>query len=148
VRYKNIFGMTISSKHFQGGHRFSINRDDFAIDFSQVQAPVIEKTPTPDELAEQVEAMERGLALLEQQVTELMNRQAPIETTHVLARHTVKRGETLSHLALRYYGFGKRFYWKLIYDANKAVIGDDPSLILPGQVLTIPSLETVLPRGA
>jgi nucleoid-associated protein YgaU len=28
--------------------------------------------------------------------------------------------------------------WKTIYEANRAVIGSNPDLIKPGQVLTIP----------
>lgn len=28
--------------------------------------------------------------------------------------------------------------WKMIYGANTDVVGNDPNLILPGQVLTIP----------
>jgi hypothetical protein len=29
-------------------------------------------------------------------------------------------------------------FWPKIYDENRAVIGDDPDLILPGQLLEIP----------
>jgi nucleoid-associated protein YgaU len=28
--------------------------------------------------------------------------------------------------------------WRAIYEANRATIGDDPNLILPGQVLIVP----------
>ncbi len=51
---------------------------------------------------------------------------------------TVQRGDTLSALAGRYLGDPSR--WREIYDANRAVIGDDPDLILPGQVLTLPAM--------
>ena len=30
--------------------------------------------------------------------------------------------------------------WPAWYEANKSVIGEDPDLILPGQVLTVPEL--------
>jgi nucleoid-associated protein YgaU len=51
-------------------------------------------------------------------------------------KHTVAAGETLSHLALKYYG--KANDWKEIYELNKDVIGDDPGKIKPGQELIIP----------
>ena len=32
--------------------------------------------------------------------------------------------------------------WRAIYDANRAVIGTDPNLIRPGQILELPPLPT------
>ena len=51
--------------------------------------------------------------------------------------YTVVRGDTLSGIAGRFYGNQSR--WKQIYDANRGVIGSNPNLIKPGQVLTIPA---------
>ena len=31
-------------------------------------------------------------------------------------------------------------YWRVIYAANRSVVGDDPDLIFPGQVLVLPEL--------
>lgn len=50
--------------------------------------------------------------------------------------HTVKRGDTLQLISLKYYRTSTR--WRTIYDANKKVIGSNPNLIRPGQVLRIP----------
>ena len=50
--------------------------------------------------------------------------------------HTVKAGETLSAIAKEVYGDSKR--WKEIYEANKALIGDNPNMIKVGQELRIP----------
>ena len=50
-------------------------------------------------------------------------------------RYTVKQGDTLSHIAQRYYG--KASDWRRIYDANRATI-ENPDLIHPGQELTLP----------
>lgn len=50
--------------------------------------------------------------------------------------YTVIAGDCLWAIAQRYYGDGGE-YMK-IYNANKGVIGADPSLIYPGQVLVIP----------
>jgi nucleoid-associated protein YgaU len=55
-----------------------------------------------------------------------------------LSEHTVIAGETLSQIALKYYGSAVKEKWMLIYEANKQVIGDDPNRIHPGQVLKIP----------
>ena len=52
--------------------------------------------------------------------------------------YTVVRGDTLSKIA-RKFGLPS---WRLVYDANRAVIGPNPSLIHPGQVLTIPRRPT------
>lgn len=50
--------------------------------------------------------------------------------------HTVVRGDTLSLIARRYYGDPLKY--RQIYDANRAAIGRNPSIIELGIVLTIP----------
>jgi nucleoid-associated protein YgaU len=62
------------------------------------------------------------------------------EQQKIKAEHTVKEEETLSHIALKYYGSAVKDKWMVIYNANKAVIGDNPNVIVPGQVLKIPEL--------
>lgn len=58
-----------------------------------------------------------------------------------MAEHTVKSGETLSGIAAKYYGAGTHENWLRIYEANKGLIGDNPDIIKPGQVLKIPNSE-------
>jgi nucleoid-associated protein YgaU len=58
----------------------------------------------------------------------------------IKAEHKVKEGETLSHIALKHYGSAVKAKWMVIYEANKDVIGDNPNIIVPGQVLKIPEL--------
>ena len=53
-------------------------------------------------------------------------------------KHTVESGETLSGIAKKYYDDAGK-YMK-IYEANKDLIGGDPSLIQPGMELVIPEL--------
>ncbi len=55
------------------------------------------------------------------------------------SNYTVQPGDTLSSIAHQAYGDGNK--WQTIYDANKQVIGSDPNLIHPGQVLYIPVLS-------
>jgi nucleoid-associated protein YgaU len=67
---------------------------------------------------------------------------APAATdTAVLTEHTVVSGDNLSAIAKKYYGSADRDKWMAIYEANKATIGDNPSLIRVGQVLQIPKLD-------
>lgn len=58
----------------------------------------------------------------------------------VKTEHTIAEGETLSLLALKYYGKAARDYWMLIYETNKEAIGTNPGMIKPGTVLRIPEL--------
>jgi len=48
------------------------------------------------------------------------------------ATYTVKKGDTLSDIATKY-----NTTWQKLYEKNKAVIGGNPNLIYPGQVLKI-----------
>lgn len=66
---------------------------------------------------------------------------APIQETPKPAprTYTVVAGDSLSKIAKKFYGNANS--WKVIFDANQAVVGPNPNLIKPGQVLTIPELE-------
>ena len=52
--------------------------------------------------------------------------------------HVVKPNEFLRKIATKHYGDAGK--WKVIYEANKAIIGTNPNLIYPGQRLKIPEL--------
>lgn len=58
--------------------------------------------------------------------------------TQFIAEHTVQPGDNLSFISERYYGTQANF--RIIYKANREVIGDNMNLIRPGQVLKIPKL--------
>lgn len=51
--------------------------------------------------------------------------------------YVVKTGDTLYIISKRLTGTGDN--WRQIYDANKAIIGADPKIIIPGQKLVIPA---------
>lgn len=51
--------------------------------------------------------------------------------------YTVVKGDCLWNIAKKFYGDGSKY--TVIYEANKSVIGGNPNLIYPGQVLTIPA---------
>lgn len=52
--------------------------------------------------------------------------------------YTVVKGDCLWNIAKKYYGDGSKY--TIIYNENKNVVGGNPNLIYPGQVLTIPNL--------
>lgn len=52
--------------------------------------------------------------------------------------YTVVKKDCLWNIAKNFYGNGSRY--TVIYDANRDVIGGNPNLIYPGQVLTIPAV--------
>ncbi|MFJ7209595.1 alpha/beta hydrolase [Streptomyces sp. NPDC098789] len=65
---------------------------------------------------------------------------APLKVTVVYPKprtYTVRTGDGLWSIAAAELGDGSR--WPEIYQANRAVIGDNPDLILGGQVLRIPA---------
>lgn len=65
----------------------------------------------------------------------------PITPQAFIAEHTVVSGDTLSGIALKYYGSAAREKWMAIYEANKEIIGSNPGLIRVGQVFNIPDLD-------
>lgn len=52
--------------------------------------------------------------------------------------YTVEKGDSLSAIAKAQYGDANK--WRALYEANRAVIGDDPDQIYPGQQIRVPSL--------
>lgn len=59
------------------------------------------------------------------------------EPTYI-AQHEVSPDDTLSGIALKYYGSAIKDMWMIIYEANKDVIGPNPNILKPGIVLKIP----------
>ncbi|WP_084730087.1 transglycosylase family protein [Streptacidiphilus neutrinimicus] len=57
---------------------------------------------------------------------------APVHHSGATGNYTVKSGDTLSKIAAAH---GTN--WHSLYAANKSVIGGNPNLILPGQVLNV-----------
>ncbi len=53
--------------------------------------------------------------------------------------YTVQPEDTISSIAQRFYNDGSEPLWRMIYNANVAVIGPDPNAIIPGQQLNIPT---------
>ncbi len=61
--------------------------------------------------------------------------------------HEVKgHDETLSGLALHFYGNATRPYWELIWNLNKDVLGEDPDHLKVGMKLKIPELPAEMKK--
>jgi nucleoid-associated protein YgaU len=71
---------------------------------------------------------------------------AAAEKAQVIAEHTLTPDETLSHMALKYYGNAGEKYWRVIYEANKELIGPNPGRVRPGMVIKIPVLPEELKK--
>ena len=82
-------------------------------------------------------ALAERIARLEAEVSALKDRWSgsPGRPTPSARTYTVRPGDTLSAIAAGL-GIGD---WRALYQANIGVIGPDPNLIQPGQVLTIPT---------
>ena len=69
---------------------------------------------------------------------------SPFSSTKIIAEHKVKEGDTLSALALQYYGSAAKDYWMVIYEMNKNAIGENPNKVKLGLLLKIPELPSNL----
>ncbi|HSN94445.1 MAG TPA: LysM peptidoglycan-binding domain-containing protein [Anaerolineaceae bacterium] len=63
-----------------------------------------------------------------------------------LAAHLVGFKDTLSGIAFKYYGKASEPYYRLIYEANKEIIGPNLNLLRAGQTLNIPKLPEDLSK--
>lgn len=59
--------------------------------------------------------------------------------------YTVKQGDTLYNIATTYHVGSGANRWMPLYNANRRLIGADPDLIYPGQVLKIPGRSVANP---
>jgi carboxyl-terminal processing protease len=67
-------------------------------------------------------------------------------TVTPLAIHTWAMNDTYAGLAFEYYGSQQEPYWRLIYEHNQAIIGDNPNDIRVGLEIEIPQLPDSLKK--
>lgn len=70
-------------------------------------------------------------------------RRARIESekkAEAMATHTVQEGETLSHIALKYYKHATPPYWQLLLEHNSEVLQGNERSVRAGMELEIPEL--------
>ena len=61
-------------------------------------------------------------------------------------KYILKEGETWTHVSLKFYGHITEPYWRPIYEANKATVGEDYHRIWPGMEIIIPELPEELKK--
>ena len=66
------------------------------------------------------------------------------EAAAVMTTHTVEAGETLSHVALKYYKHATPPYWQFLLEHNKEVLKGSEKNVRTGMVLEIPELPEEL----
>ncbi len=64
----------------------------------------------------------------------------------VIKEHTVEEGETLSHVALKYYGSATPPYWKFLLEHNTEVLKGNERNVRTGMKLEIPELPDDLKK--
>ena len=101
--------------------------------------------------ARRVAAADAARKLSEQQAAEAKaekDRLAAIEAAKpkFIGEYKIQPNDTLSHVALKYYGNAARDYWMVIYEANKDVIGSNPGMVRVGTTLKIPELPASLKK--
>jgi nucleoid-associated protein YgaU len=87
------------------------------------------------------DSMEASRAKAKEQMAKLKASKSKVE---IIATRTVKESDTLSHIALKYYGHATKPYYMYLYEHNKELIGDNPNHVRPGLELEIPALTDEL----
>lgn len=86
-------------------------------------------------------------AMVEERKRIMEERKAKIEAlkkSTIIATHTVQSGETLSHVALKYYKHATPPYWQLLLEHNKEVLKGSEKNVRTGMELEIPELPDEL----
>jgi nucleoid-associated protein YgaU len=91
---------------------------------------------------ESKQTMEDRAKKLEERRAEIADRQKQANAKE----HTVAEGETLSHVALKYYGSATPPYWQFLLENNKEVLKDNERNVRTGMKLVIPELPEDLKK--
>lgn len=71
---------------------------------------------------------------------EKLEKSLDAKETKVIDMHTVQSGETLSHVALKYYNHATPPYWKYLLEHNKEILKGNERNVREGMELEIPEL--------
>jgi nucleoid-associated protein YgaU len=106
------------------------------------QAAEAEKTA----LGIKLQALEFDMKMAEHAAAQAAAAQAVAAQAAAVIKHVWTKDDTYASLAQKYYGSFKEPYWRLIYDHNKAIIGDHPNAIRVGLEIEIPPLPEELKK--
>jgi DNA repair exonuclease SbcCD ATPase subunit len=97
-----------------------------------------------DEQRAELEAARARTAAAAQQAAQAAMAQKAAEDAKI--KHVWTNEDTYAGLAQKYYGSFSEPYWRLIYNHNKAIIGDHPNAIRTGLEIEIPPLPDELKK--
>ena len=120
----------------------SKSQADLQTQLSRAQADLNAAKASVTLLQQRVNAAEARVKAFEDEKLHTQQQAAAVQAAaaQILATHTLTKEETLSHLSLKYYGHATEPYWRIIYEANKDVVGPNPNKVHAGMVLKIPVL--------
>lgn len=128
-------------------YTLSIDRPTGAMDLPSVDRPMIGQdanraVPGIDQSTDALPSIDRPMG--QDPVNRPPTRDADKDQEEQAQTHVVKRGDTLWDIAKDHLPEGAsaaeiNAEWQRWYEANKDVIGDDPDLILPGQIFQAPT---------
>ena len=75
---------------------------------------------------------------------EKLEKSLDAKKTKIIDTHTVQSGETLSHVALKYYNHATPPYWKYLLEHNKEALKGNERNVREGMELEIPELTEEL----
>ena len=112
------------------------------------KAPPDPRVPTP-KMAEKPgsdEALADIRAVQARKAAAVTPPAVPAASAAPVVKHVWTSEDTYADLAFKHYGSIKEPYWRLIYNHNKAIIGDHPNNIRVGLEIEIPPLPEELKK--
>jgi nucleoid-associated protein YgaU len=116
----------------------------------QVKAEAERKAAEAEKKIQELESKVKGMSqekvredMAEARQKAMDERRAKLESVkkaEVMATHTVQEGETLSHIALKYYKHATPPYWQLLLEHNTEVLQGNERSVRTGMELEIPEL--------
>jgi nucleoid-associated protein YgaU len=101
---------------------------------------------TEQDLAAQRESLASSMQQQQQAMAAAAAAASSASPSAPVITHVWTKEDTYASLAQKYYGSIQEPYWRLIYDHNKAVIGNHPNNIRVGLEIEIPPLPDSLKK--
>ncbi|HEY9075230.1 MAG TPA: hypothetical protein VIO61_01715 [Anaerolineaceae bacterium] len=117
-------------------------REDDEITISE---SATEYQPSEEQANVTLSPMDGGMSDAEMMALAESERRAELARAAVI-RHVWTSEDTYASLAQKYYGSFQEPYWRLIYEHNKAIIGNHPNAIREGLEIEIPPLPDELKK--
>lgn len=135
--------MLVSIESFEYTYKYGTDDVDYKLDLKEYKTHnirVLRPTNTTNVINknQQSAPVNRNQQSVAQASPTTTNSNRPVEK-HIPRTYTVRKGDDLWTIAQRLLGRGSRWREIYTYNNNKKIIGGNPNLIRPGQVLSIPN---------